>query len=54
MGHDLEAFKTFFPEIPGKMVLEDRAEVLANISSSAVGIEAKIHDFFIEQPVKGL
>jgi hypothetical protein len=52
-GHDIDDLrKAFGSEIPGKLVLQDRPEILdlAQVDSS---IERKPHDFLTEQPVKG-
>jgi hypothetical protein len=52
-GHDIDDLrKAFGSEIPGKLVLQDRPEILdlAQVDSS---IELKPHDFLTEQPVKG-
>lgn len=51
-GKDLQAFREKFPDLPGKLVLQD----LAHVSETAKlpsGIEVQVHNFFDEQPVKG-
>ncbi len=53
MGHDLEEFKAKHPHLPGKLVLQERQEVVSQIKSLSPGIEANVHDFFTAQPVKG-
>lgn len=52
-GHDLEEFKTKWPEVPGRLILQDQPHVLAEIKSLNPAIEVTPHDFFKEQPVKG-
>jgi hypothetical protein len=52
-GHDIDDLrKAFGSDIPGKLVLEDRPEIIeiAQVDSS---IEKKAHDFLTEQPVTG-
>ncbi|KAI1387563.1 putative O-methyltransferase [Hypoxylon trugodes] len=51
LGHDLEDLKKKHPSLPGKLILQDRAEVISTVSGSNV-FEAKAHDFFTPQPVK--
>ena len=41
------------PGLKGRFVLQDRPEVIANITNELPGIEKMSHDFFEEQPVKG-
>jgi O-methyltransferase domain len=54
-GHDLQEFHRKHPEVQGKLVLQDLPEVIKQ-ANSFVGpeIEAVEHDFFKEQPIKGL
>lgn len=52
-GHDLEEFKSKWPEVPGRLILQDQPHVLAEIRSLNPAIEVTAHDFFTEQPVKG-
>ncbi|KAJ8120845.1 hypothetical protein ONZ43_g2554 [Nemania bipapillata] len=49
-GHDLRELMDKYPEIPGKLVLQDRPSVIATVTSDA--FEASPHDFFTAQPVK--
>lgn len=55
LGHDLAAFHTQFPDLPGRLILQDMPQVLNQISEN--GIPAKIekmeYDFFKPQPIKG-
>ena len=55
-GHDLQELYRKHPKIPGKLVLQDVKDVIEE--AKTVGLEEKIvpmeHDFFTEQPVKGM
>ena len=53
MGHDLEDLKTRFPDLKGRLLLQERPEVIRQIASLSTGIEVIEHDFFTTQPVKG-
>ena len=52
LGHDLIALKAKFPNIPGKLVVQDLPIVIDNVKDLPPGIEAMKHDFFSAQPVK--
>jgi len=52
-GADLIAFKDKYPDIPGKLILQDLPIVVAEAKNIPAGIEAQGYDFFNEQPVKG-
>jgi hypothetical protein len=54
-GHDLQEFRRKHPEVQGKFVLQDLPEVIEK-AKLLVGpeIEAVEHDFFKEQPIKGM
>ncbi|KAF5858209.1 hypothetical protein ETB97_004712 [Aspergillus alliaceus] len=57
-GHDLLGFKQRFPDVPGKLVLEDLPTVIDEARSAldldGNGIDAVGYDFFAqEQPVQG-
>lgn len=53
LGHDLKDFKANYPHLPGKLVLQERQEVISQIKELSSGIEASVHDFFTPQPIKG-
>lgn len=55
VGHDLSEFRRKWPNAPGRLVLQDLAEVLAHARTKSLhpSIELMEHDFFTEQPVKG-
>lgn len=52
MGHDLKEFQNKHPQIPGRLILQDRAEIIEKFEK-AEGIEPMIHDFYTTQPIKG-
>ena len=54
IGHDLEEFKEKHPKIPGRLILQELAQVIEQIQTPPSGIELTIHDFFTPQPIKGL
>ncbi|TKA82824.1 hypothetical protein B0A55_01072 [Friedmanniomyces simplex] len=51
-GHEVAGFKKAFPDIVGKMVLQDLPATLES-AKLPKGIETMVHDFFQPQPVKG-
>ncbi|KAF2023244.1 O-methyltransferase [Setomelanomma holmii] len=52
-GHDIEDIRQAFDgQIPGKLVLQDRPEII-EIAKFGAGVEGMAHDFLTEQPVKG-
>lgn len=53
LGHDLEELKAKHPQLPGRLVLQDRPEVVRQVQHVSKGIELMEHDFFTEQPIKG-
>lgn len=55
VGHDLVQFQQYFPDHPGKLVLEDLDVVLNQIPDPerVRSIKKVPHDFTKPQPVKG-
>ena len=53
LGHDLVAFKQRFPQLPGKLIVQDLPIVIDDVKNQPSGIEAMKHDFFTPQPIKG-
>ncbi|KAI0098553.1 putative O-methyltransferase [Nemania sp. FL0031] len=49
-GHDLHELKEKYPHLPGKLVLQDRPQVIPAMANGT--FEAVPHDFFTPQPVK--
>ena len=54
LGHDLEELKAKHPELQGRLILQERPEVLQQVGSADKPFELMEHDFFTEQPVKGM
>lgn len=54
-GHDISEFRAKWPHAPGRLILQDRPEVIAKASTLNLHplIEPMAHDFFTVQPVKG-
>ncbi|KAI1330330.1 putative O-methyltransferase [Xylariaceae sp. FL0255] len=52
LGHDLRELKQKHPTLPGKLVLQDREEVISTLADPDGVFEATSHDFFTPQPVK--
>ncbi|KAH8881754.1 O-methyltransferase [Thozetella sp. PMI_491] len=53
-GHDLQAFHKAFPDLPGRLILQDRPESIPSLDASALApIEPMGHNFFTPQPLKG-
>ncbi|KAJ5387071.1 hypothetical protein N7509_009612 [Penicillium cosmopolitanum] len=51
-GKDLQAFRERFPNLPGRLVLQDLSYV-TETADLPNEIESQVHNFFDEQPVKG-
>ncbi|KAL8921175.1 MAG: hypothetical protein Q9172_004137, partial [Xanthocarpia lactea] len=51
-GQICEAFKTRYPHLPGRVIVQDLPQTLAG-ATPPHGIETMPHDFFQPQPVKG-
>ncbi|THC94221.1 hypothetical protein EYZ11_006320 [Aspergillus tanneri] len=52
-GQEMERFRQRYPEIHGRIVLQDLPLTLNRIEKVPEGIELMEHDFFTPQPVKG-
>lgn len=52
-GHDLSDFRQKWPNVPGRLVLQDLPEVVISVKDMDHSIDVMGHDFFTEQPVKG-
>lgn len=50
-GHDLQELKEKHPSLPGRLILQDQADVISTVSGGNI-FEATTHDFFTPQPVK--
>jgi hypothetical protein len=53
LGHDIAAFHKRFPDLPGRLILQDLEPVISNIADLDPKIERQVHNFFNPQPVKG-
>ena len=51
-GGDIIAFKEKYPDLPGRLILQDLPIVIEAAEDIPPGIEAQGYDFFEEQPVK--
>ena len=52
LGQELLGLKKKYPELPGRLVLQDLAETIKGVPETTV-FEPTAHDFFTPQPVKG-
>lgn len=52
-GHDLDSFVSKFPEVKGRLILEDLPAVIDDAQNLNPRIEPVKHDFFKPQPIKG-
>ncbi|OJJ43620.1 hypothetical protein ASPZODRAFT_169288 [Penicilliopsis zonata CBS 506.65] len=53
LGHDLSEFRQKWPQVPGRLILQDLPAVTEGAKGLDTTIEVMAHDFFTEQPVKG-
>ena len=51
-GHEIEAIKKKHPNLPGRFLLQDLPDTIEQ-ALPVPGMEAVVHDFFTEQPIKG-
>ena len=54
IGHNLIAFRAAFPDIRGRLILQDLPQTIKEISYIHGSIESMSHDFFTPQPIKGM
>ena len=54
-GHDVGKFRAHFPHLPGRCILQDLPETIAQVRKTTPpqGVELMEYDFFTPQPVKG-
>ncbi|KAG8531974.1 uncharacterized protein KY384_003610 [Bacidia gigantensis] len=50
-GHEIQAIKSHYPQLPGKVILQDLPDTIAQ-ALPVPGLIAMAHDFFTEQTVK--
>ena len=53
LGHDLTTFQVKFPDLPGRLILQDLPAAIDDVKEIGPGIEKMKYDFFTPQPVKG-
>ena len=53
VGHDLIKFYHRYPNVPGKLVLQDRPSALESITNLPPAISSMAHDFFTPNPIRG-
>ncbi|KAF5007202.1 hypothetical protein FDECE_6464 [Fusarium decemcellulare] len=53
LSHDINEFKKFYPNHPGKLILQDLPVVINDVRGIDSSIELMGHDFLTEQPIKG-
>lgn len=52
-GHDILKFKERYPDLPGKLILQDLPETIDSLSGESSGIEPMAYNFYHPQSVKG-
>lgn len=54
-GHDVGKFRAQFPQLPGRCILQDLPETIAQVRQTTPppGVELMEYDFFTPQPIKG-
>ncbi len=52
IGHQCLELKMRLPHVPSRVILQDQGKVLEQ-ALKAEGVENMVHDFYLEQPVKG-
>lgn len=53
IGHQCAEFKSRFPKIPGRVILEDLPGPIS-MARTTVGVEKRVHDMFTPQPIIGI
>ena len=53
IGHQCAQFKVKYPDLPGRIILEDLPATVAEALPTP-GVENLAHDFFTPQPIKGM
>ncbi|PLB53583.1 S-adenosyl-L-methionine-dependent methyltransferase [Aspergillus steynii IBT 23096] len=51
-GQQARVFRQRFPSVPGRIIVQDRAEVIENVADID-GVEFMVHDFLQPQPIRG-
>ena len=53
LGHDLELLTKSYPDLPGKLILQDQRGSIDQVSAPNAVFEKTVHDFFTPQPIEG-
>lgn len=53
IGHQCAEFKAKYPNLPGRVILQDLPYSIENALSTP-GVENMVHDFFQPQPIRGI
>lgn len=54
IGKHLAEFKSKWPDLPGRLILQDSPDVVASAEGLHEAIEVMPHDLFTPQPVQGM
>lgn len=52
IGQQCEEFKNLYPNLPGRVILQDREDVICG-APDIEGVEKMVYDYATEQPIKG-
>lgn len=52
-GRDIIEFRQRYPDVKGRLVLQDLQSVIDEAFSLPPGVETMAHDFFTPQPIQG-
>jgi hypothetical protein len=52
-GRDIIEFQQRYPDLKGRLVLQDLQSVIDEVVSLPSGVETMAHDFFTPQPIQG-
>jgi len=52
-GHDIAEFHQQYPNLAGRLILQDLPDVIASVKDLPEAVEVMAHNFFTEQPIKG-
>lgn len=52
-GHDLMSLKKMYPDLKGRMILQDISFVIKQAGVLPDGLESMVYDFFTPQPIIG-
>jgi hypothetical protein len=53
-GHDLLGLKSRYPDLKGRLVLEELPYLISQVAGKLSGVELVEHDFYKPQPIKGM